>query len=125
MLLRACGLDLTLAILQSCAKGRSRFQSSVSTALDLCGCGTHPCEERKDGAPTVVLNSQYRTRARRPPVPQFLTIPWPQCKRAVARVLMSDDQQPWVPRPSRSLRRAGIPGAESGGFLRLKLYGHE
>ena len=51
MLPRALGLAFTLDPSSNLARGSSPYRSTISTNLDLCVRGTHPCTERKDGHP--------------------------------------------------------------------------
>lgn len=47
-------------------KGVEWFEISISIRPDRCVRGTHPCKERKDGAPSVVvISARNKARATR------------------------------------------------------------
>ena len=110
-------LDLTLdhsSILREGEKPVSEFGFNCSRFMRLWypplrrtqGWGTHGCGE------FTIQNAGHPSTPASVPHDSLATMQkdgWPG-------VLMSDDRQLWVPRPSGSLRRAGIPDAERGWF---------
>ena len=104
------------------AKGKWRSKTSpgirrrwtTGPCRAACGSGRACPNETRSGRGA----RPGRRRATRPPLPQFLTIPGPQCKRAGGPG--SDVRRPTTvgARPSRSLRRAGISSPDIIGFVR-------